>query len=77
MAIRIVTVSEGKELKKLCEKHDELFEMEIGKANQDYICDNTGKEIPEDTECAVVLLLPNRNHENYQYQKSMLRNYIY
>jgi len=77
MAIKIVTVEEASKVEDLCKKYNEAFEKVIGKAKKDYYCDHTGVEIPAMTKCAVIMVLPSKNHPNYEHQKQMLNDYVY
>lgn len=76
MSIKILTLKEAEETKKACEKYGEVFESVVGKASQDYICDNSGVSIPKGSECVVVMVLPSKKHFNYEHQKQMLSDYI-
>jgi hypothetical protein len=76
MSIKILTIPEAEQYKKIAEKYGEAFEWEIGLAKQDYYCDNSGVEIPKGTRCAAVMVLPDDKHPNYDHQKNMLRNYL-
>lgn len=76
MSIKILTIKEAEETKKRATKYGELCEMVIGKAKENYFCDNSGEKIDKGSECAVVLVLPNKNYFNYEHQKSMLNEYI-
>ena len=76
MGIKILTIKEAKETKKICKQYNECFEMVTGKAKENYRCDNSNEVIPQGEVCAVVLVLPNKNHPNYEHQKSMLKDYI-
>lgn len=76
MSIKILTLEEALETRKLCEKYGEVFEQIEGKAKQDYICDNSGASIPKGSPCAAVLVLPSRSHFNFEHQKAMLVDYV-
>ena len=76
MAIRIVTIQEADAMEKLVGKYNELFERVDGTAPVPYVCDNTGVTIPKGSKCSAVLLLPNKNHHNYEHQHSILRDYV-
>jgi len=77
MSIKIVTVEEAEKSKKTAEKYGECFEEVRGKANQDYMCDNSDKAIPKDSECSVIMILPSKKHFNYKHQKAMLTDYVH
>lgn len=76
MSIKITTLTEAEHTKNICQKYGEVCEILIGKAKQDYLCDNSGDEIPQGTECAVVMTLPYKEHPNYAHQKAMMKDYI-
>lgn len=76
MGIRIVIPEEAEKMRKVAEQYGEAFEQEIGKAKQDYWCDNSGVLIPQGTECAAIMVLPDDSHPNYEHQKNMLRSYL-
>jgi hypothetical protein len=76
MAIKILTIEEAKETKELAEKYGEVCEVVEGVAPINYVCDNTGVEIKRGERCASVLLLPNKEHHNYEHQLALLRHYI-
>lgn len=76
MSIKILTTEEAKETEKICQKYGEVFESVSGKAKEDYFCDNTGVEIPKGSICVAVLVLPSKDHFNYQHQKNLLSTYV-
>lgn len=76
MSIKILTIKEAKETELVAKQYNEHFEAVIGKAKQDYICDNSGEEIPEGEYCAAVLILPTKKHPNYEHQKNMLGDFL-
>lgn len=76
MSLKITTVAESERVKHLCEQYGEVCEVLIGEAPHDYLCDNTDALIPEGSECAVVLVLPDRKHHNYEHQLSIMSNYV-
>lgn len=76
MSIKILTLAEAERTKALCQKYGEVCEVLEGIAPQDYICDNSGKEIHAGDDCAAVLVLPDVKHHNYQHQLSILGNYV-
>lgn len=77
MSVKILTIEEAEKTKKLCEQYGEVCEIVTGKAKLEYMCDNSGEQIPKGTECAVVLVLPSRNHHNYEAQLASLGDYVH
>lgn len=76
MSIKILTLEEAEETKKACERYGEAYEEKVGRAPCKYICDNSGAPIEKGDMCAAVLILPNRNHHNYEHQLQMLGQYV-
>lgn len=76
MSIKILTIKEAEETKKRAMQYGEVCEMITGKAKSSYFCDNSGEKIDQGSECAVVLVLPSRDHFNYDHQKAMLQEYV-
>lgn len=76
MSIKIVTLEEADHTEKLCNKYGEFFHKKVGKANQDYVCDNSGVPIPKGTECAAIIVLPDASHPNCQWQINLLGDYV-
>lgn len=58
-----------KTLSELANKYSELYESVEGESNGDYLCDDCGKSIVKGEVCFASVLLPNRSHPNYQFQK--------
>ena len=56
-------------LQHLAIKYNELFEFEEGKAINHMMCDDCGKHISSDEVCFASVLLPDKNHFNYEIQK--------
>lgn len=76
MSIKILTLKEAAKTQAVAKQYGECFEQVIGTAVADYICDNSNDQIPKGTQCAAVMILPFRNHPNYEHQKAMLHEYV-
>ena len=76
MAIRIVTVAEAERTIARCAHYKEAYEALFGAAKKDYLCDNSNERIPAGTRCAAIVVLPSKEHHNWQHQVSMLPQYV-
>ncbi len=78
MAIYITTLKQAEKVWKKIGQNGECFEIIIGKAKNNYICDLSIPpiDIPKGEICACFLILPNKNHFNYEHQKGMLGDYV-
>lgn len=76
MAVKILTIEEAEELHKRAAKYNESAVSLYGTAKQDYICDNSGVEIPKGTLCAAVAIHPSPKHHNYQSDVDRLGEYV-
>ena len=76
MAIKILTLKEAEITKARCEKYGEVYEALIGKAVNNYHCDNSDDFIPKGEECVAVMVLTSKDHPNYKHQRNMLKDYV-
>lgn len=58
-----------KQLSKLAKHYSELYESIKGTSNDEFSCDDCGKVIRECDECFASVLLPNKSHPNYEFQR--------
>ena len=69
MAKLIHCEEDDKKMRELAEKHGELYESIKGKALNFMMCDQCGKEMYAGDPCYAAVLLPNKEHFNYEYHK--------
>ena len=69
MARKILCTECDKQLLQLANKYSELYESIGGESNSEYRCDDCGKDIKKGDKCFASVLLPNKNHPNYPFQK--------
>lgn len=76
MALKIVTIKEAQESKRLADKYGEFCFVQEGIAKRDYMCDNTGENIPKGGACACIVILRTADHPNKDGQIAMIGEYI-
>lgn len=71
MARKLLCPSCDKEFSKLAKQFDELYESVEGKSTGEFICDSCASPnyIHKGDTCFAAVLLPDRNHFNYEIQK--------
>jgi hypothetical protein len=69
MARKLLCPKCDKAVSKLANKYSELYESREGTANDEYRCDDCGRVIEEGEECFASVLLPNKLHPNYDFQR--------
>ena len=76
MAIKILTVEQAKKTKDLAQKFGELYAELKGKALSDLICDFSGQEIKQGSECVVVALCNEHQQDIFEENKQRLYMYV-
>lgn len=78
MSRKILCCDCEKEVSKLANHYDELFESVEGRAKEEMFCDDCGIPILTHESCFASVLLPSRSHFNYERQKpsSWMHDYI-
>lgn len=76
MSIKVLTVEEAKQTEARARAYGEVCEVLVGKAKDNYFCDNSSEPIPKGSQCAAVMVLPYKEHPNYQHQLNMLAEYV-
>jgi uncharacterized protein with PIN domain len=73
MSRKILCPECDKELSKLAHGYSELYESIKGVSYHEYMmCDDCGKSIKEGEECFAAVLLTNKSHPNYKFQRPEL-----
>lgn len=76
MSVRILTIEEAKKVEQLAKKFNEYFRGVVGKAKQDFVCDNSNDVIPKGSYCVHTVLLDSYDHPNRELQESSVSDFI-
>lgn len=78
MARNLLCPDCDKKTKTLAAKFNELYESKLGKSKGENLCDHCDKNIEVGDMCYASVLLPNKEHHNYEIQKpeAWMRDYL-